>query len=375
MPYNPSTGVYTLPAVYLAVPGTVIVATQHNTPLTDLQTAQNYERPIIAGGTGAGTAAGARAALGVPSSTTTPSYTAPTVDNQVVRWDGVAGAQQGSPLVVTDAATGSATLTATNDGATGAVIATDHESASPAVSDVIQTIRAIGEDSAGNDQTYAERRVVIVDPTTATEDARVDEYTVIAGTFAARTHTGAGFWMEGATGGDPGAGKINATDVQKNGLALGLTSGTAQATTSGTFKDFLTIPAGVKLITVQYVGVSTNGSSEMLLQIGDSGGIENSGYLSIAANNGGGGERSTAGFILTDGHSSASVLHGAATLTLQDASSNTWVVSGNLGLSNTDFINFFAGSKSLSATLDRVRLTTINGTDAFDAGSVNILYE
>lgn len=58
MPYNPSTGVYSLPAIYLAVPGTVIIAAQHNTPLVDLQTANNYERPIIAGGTGAGSIAG-----------------------------------------------------------------------------------------------------------------------------------------------------------------------------------------------------------------------------------------------------------------------------------------------------------------------------
>lgn len=53
MPYNPSTGVYSLPAIYLAIPGTVIIAVQHNTPLEDLATANNYARPIIAGGTGA----------------------------------------------------------------------------------------------------------------------------------------------------------------------------------------------------------------------------------------------------------------------------------------------------------------------------------
>lgn len=181
MPYNPSTGVYTLPAVYLAVPGTVIVATQHNTPLTDLQTAQNYERPIIAGGTGAGTAAGARTALGVPASATTPSYTAPTVDNEVVRWDGVAGAQQGSPLVVTDAATGAATLTATNDGATGAVLTLDHESTSPAASDIIGRIAFVGEDSAGNDETYAYIEGVINDPTSTSEDSTVRIVTRTAG--------------------------------------------------------------------------------------------------------------------------------------------------------------------------------------------------
>jgi hypothetical protein len=34
-----------------------------------------------------------------------------------------------------------------------------------------------------------------------------------------------------------------------------------------------------------------------------------------------------------------------------------------------------SGTKSLSATLDRIRITTVNGTDTFDAGSINILYE
>jgi hypothetical protein len=33
------------------------------------------------------------------------------------------------------------------------------------------------------------------------------------------------------------------------------------------------------------------------------------------------------------------------------------------------------GSVTLSGTLDRVRITTVSGTDTFDAGSINILYE
>ncbi len=66
MPYNPATGVYVLPAIYLAIPGTTIIAAQHNEPLVDLQTANNYARPIVAGGTGASTAATARTELAVP---------------------------------------------------------------------------------------------------------------------------------------------------------------------------------------------------------------------------------------------------------------------------------------------------------------------
>jgi len=56
--------------------------------------------------------------------------------------------------------------------------------------------------------------------------------------------------------------------------------------------------------------------------------------------------------------------------------SNTWTGTGAFGRetgSNTMF--FSAGVKALSGTLDRVRITTVNGTDTFDAGSINILYE
>jgi hypothetical protein len=34
-----------------------------------------------------------------------------------------------------------------------------------------------------------------------------------------------------------------------------------------------------------------------------------------------------------------------------------------------------SGSKVLSDTLTQVRITTANGTDAFDAGSINIIFE
>ena len=39
------------------------------------------------------------------------------------------------------------------------------------------------------------------------------------------------------------------------------------------------------------------------------------------------------------------------------------------------YIASVTGAVSLSGTLDRIRLTTVNGTDTFDAGSVNIMYE
>lgn len=159
-----------------------------------------------------------------------------------------------------------------------------------------------------------------------------------------------------------------------------ITLATEQATTSGTSIDFTSIPAGVKRITMMFLGVSTSGTSVPIIQLGDSGGVEATGYTSLAADlvatpaititSG------TTGFALAGTHAAARVLHGAITLTLEDASDNTWIASGTLvNLAGSNVIVTCTGSKALSATLDRVRLTTVGGADTFDAGAVNISYE
>lgn len=157
-----------------------------------------------------------------------------------------------------------------------------------------------------------------------------------------------------------------------------LTSGTYTATTSGTSIDFTGIPSWVKRITLQLVGVSTNGTSSPLIQIGDSGGIETTGYSGASVreidSSSSAGANFTTGFGIA-ATSAANVIHGSVVLTLADAATFTWVASGTMALTNSIVTITIAGSKSLSATLDRIRLTTVNGTDAFDAGAVNILYE
>ncbi len=156
-----------------------------------------------------------------------------------------------------------------------------------------------------------------------------------------------------------------------------LKSGTAIATTSGVTHDFTGIPPGVKRIVISFEKVSTNGTSIPLIQIGDSGGIETSGYLSGAAAIAGtsaGSTNFTAGFGTGNDGAATYERNGSATLTLLNAATNTWSFQFVLG--HTDGRTAYGGgSKSLSAVLDRVRLTTINGTDVFDLGSVNILYE
>ena len=159
-----------------------------------------------------------------------------------------------------------------------------------------------------------------------------------------------------------------------------IVSGTAQASTSGTSIDFTSIPSWVKRITFNYSGLSTSGTSVPIIQIGDSGGVETSGYLGATMRFVAGGSGGTAAFTtgvgLVESLVATDVIHGAVVLYLQDSSTNTWVATVAGGASALAAIGYSGGaSKSLSATLDRVRLTTVGGADTFDAGKVNILYE
>ena len=158
-------------------------------------------------------------------------------------------------------------------------------------------------------------------------------------------------------------------------FAAVITRGTAVATTSGTTVDFTSIPSTVKRITVMLSGVSTNGTSPVILQLGDSGGFEITDYLGSAAE-----VRSTpdldlftTGFGLLQSPAAADLFYGIATIT--NLSGNVWVYSFTGGSSTIANNYIGGGSKTLSATLDRIRLTTVGGVNTFDAGSINIMYE
>jgi len=155
-----------------------------------------------------------------------------------------------------------------------------------------------------------------------------------------------------------------------------LTSGTAVASTSGTSIDFTSIPSWVKRITMMFNGMSTNGTSNIQLQIG-AGSVTTSGYAANAgyvSNTTVSQAFFTTGFLLINSVGAAATYNGIATISL--LGSNTWCESGTLGFQSGGNANFLSvGSLTLGGTLDRVRITTVNGTDTFDAGSINILYE
>jgi len=156
-----------------------------------------------------------------------------------------------------------------------------------------------------------------------------------------------------------------------------MTLATVQNSTSGTSIDFTGIPSWVKRVTVMFNGVSTNGSSAVQIQIG-SGSFTTSGYIGYATRFGVAPANvytaMSAGFVTSDGQASTTTRYGV--FYLVNVSSNNWNLSGSHTNSATNgdtcLVN---GTLSLSGTLDRVRITTVNGTDTFDAGSINILYE
>ena len=153
-----------------------------------------------------------------------------------------------------------------------------------------------------------------------------------------------------------------------------LTSGTAVASTSGTSIDFTGIPSWAKRITVMFNGVSTNGTSLIQIRLGN-GSIVVSGYdcsYSTIGSGSAGGAYATSGFILNFIAQAAQAYTGVMYIT--NLSANIWTETATTTIPSNGNC-FSAGGISLGSTLDRVRITTVNGTDVFDAGSINILYE
>lgn len=173
---------------------------------------------------------------------------------------------------------------------------------------------------------------------------------------------------------------VNATHDHQDaagGGVVGINLQTETDTTSGTTHDYTSIASTVKRITIMFNGVSTSGGDDIWLQLGDSGGFETSGYVGAVSE-----LTATAAiqahvsaFVLSVTHGATDVLHGKIELNLENASTFTWTISGNFSHSDAARNILVGGSKSLSAALTQIRLTTSGGTDTFDAGEFNVAYE
>lgn len=321
-----SSDVYTLPTNYLAVTGEQIVAAQHNNPLEDLRDDNNAARPIVAGGTGATVASDARDNLGL------------TIGTDVLAYDASLASLAGLTIVADKLPYGSG-----NDTYALADFTDTGRTLVGAANDTV-AFDAISPLATDGDMVYFDgtNNVALAIGTVG------QVLTVNSGNDAPE-------WTD-----NPGP-----IDLQA-----------AQAVTSGTTADKTGIPADAVRVTMRLDAISTNGTSPLLVQIGDDGGIETSAYVTGASQIGGGAVAtgtSTAGLILSQTHAAADAVSGV--VTIEKVDTGDWVLTFT-GWNGSTSNYVAAGRKTLSGTLDRIRLTTVNGTDTFDgAGQIAVSWE
>jgi len=208
--------------------------------------------------------------------------------------------------------------------------------------------------------------------------------TLSVDTIAEKTSS-AGVTVNNTLKADTISGKTSANTVTLAGIAITssqipaanrlITAATAQASTSGTSIPFTSIPSWVKRITVLLNGVSLTTTDSIAIQIGTSSGYETSGYVGAFTNTAAGlatsGANFSSNFTLFSGSAASNTFSGSVTLCL--LGSNSWIISGVIGWSGSFITSQLGGYKSLSGTLDRLQVIATGG--AFDAGSINILYE
>lgn len=146
----------------------------------------------------------------------------------------------------------------------------------------------------------------------------------------------------------------------------------SEATTSGTFKDKTGIPSWANKIRAKFTGLSTNGSSFPMVQAIVSGSPVTSGYTGSCNFDGGGGNtlsNLSTGVLLASAWGASSIISGELEFSRFAPGSNTWTFKGQLGFSNAVGNTSVAGHIALAGDIEGLRLTTVGGTDAMDAGA------
>jgi hypothetical protein len=173
-----------------------------------------------------------------------------------------------------------------------------------------------------------------------------------------------------AQGGNDNDTLLSPLRLKEAQIQLG-TSDTVSGKTSVNFS----IPSFSKRFLIHLSGVSTSGSAGFGFQIGDSGGVEATGYsggftISIAGSATQGGNPTT--YAGTSVSSGANTYYGD--VVFSRVSGNLWSISGALAISNGGVTLQFQFFKTLSDTLTQAQFI-INSPDTGDAGTVYLTYE
>ena len=171
------------------------------------------------------------------------------------------------------------------------------------------------------------------------------------------------------TNGSGGLSWQTVTDTTTN-----YTAGTPQ-NASGQYQEFTGIDSDVNRITLIFWNLSVNTAASLLMQIGDAGGFETSGYTGTGFYDHGTGYSYNNSSIAwhTPTASPGHVYHGRATIERADTTNRIWVCTWTYGLSDMGLMGGGGGHKQLSGTLDRIRIGW--NTGVFDGGTVRLVTE
>jgi hypothetical protein len=138
--------------------------------------------------------------------------------------------------------------------------------------------------------------------------------------------------------------------------------------------DFSSLPSWINTLTVMFRNIRTVSNDNILVQLGTSSGFTTSGYVSTSIDfdgSGGVAANSTAG-LLVKLNPGSNIVNG--TMIIAYTGSNAWVNNHTMS-NNTNIMTVGGGTIALGGTLDRVRITTVSGTDPFDSGTINVSYQ